>query len=146
MKSRILGLLEGVKKKVPHLEEHQRFIDEYRMELVEKRVSLTQEIEAQAATLHELIDKHRDQLFQQLREAIDSELTILDSKTLKLRKNRTQMEDSSRFVDTIMTHGRVEEVLAVNKTIQNRLSHLLYMQSEHVSGKKVSVKAAWGRE
>ena len=107
------------------------------------QVEVVEEIESKAQRLHEMIDKYRQQMIDQVVPSVQEEKDKNEAKIREVQGQRQMLEDCTSYLDKLFQHGNPDEILDNRDIIKDRLCELAHLPIEPITG-QLNVKFRHG--
>jgi tripartite motif-containing protein 2/3 len=123
------ALKASIKGKIPDMKNYLRNLGEYMNLLNHQEKSIVENVQAHADMLHKMIDKSKVELLDSVQNSTKQEMASVEQKLKGMNHTLRGLTGNAEFLDIIMKHGKPDEVLFLYKQIADRLSRLLYIQT-----------------
>ena len=138
------SLLNSLKSKAEKLGKFQEFMEDYNNHVEQTKVKVVREIEAKAQKLHEMVEKYREQLIQEIMPHVLEEKARNEDMIKQVQGQREILEDCSTYLDRLFLYGKPDEILDSGDIIKKRLSELVHLQAEPMTS-QLNVKFRHGK-
>lgn len=134
-RANINATLQKVDKKIPDLVEFSLFLKEYLEHLADTKAKISEDIEKQAALLHQMVDEHKAAMIEQLESAAKQENAGIQERKQKVEEMTGMLKANTEFIENLLQHGKDDEVLSVRNQVSARLQHLGRLTTEPMTSK-----------
>ncbi|XP_052080342.1 tripartite motif-containing protein 3-like [Mytilus californianus] len=131
----INGLLEGIQGRIPSIADYVKYLKSYEISLKESKQKLTENLETQAKTLHQIIDNYKSEMLANISQKCEAEMSDLETKSNNLEIAGKSLQDNATYLQYLLHHGRSDEILTLHRQITFRLTQLANMQIDGITQK-----------
>jgi hypothetical protein len=120
-RGKMTTMLDSIRDKLGAMQGHLRALEEYREQVESTGRQMTEVIEMQASALHEMVDKHKEQMLKALSTSAEQEEHTIEEKQRNTRKRLDTMEAVCDYVTFHFANAKAEEVLLARHLVGDRL-------------------------
>ncbi|XP_074661361.1 E3 ubiquitin-protein ligase TRIM56-like [Tubulanus polymorphus] len=135
LNQQLSSLIENLDGKDPDLVKSVEFMKKYIEELNSNEKQVEERVKNHAETLHALINERRDHLLETMHTRVTTEICDVENKMKRTNQILNVLRNNLRFVNTIRRHGKHDERLDIARTLRERLTRLIDLESDRISSK-----------
>jgi len=121
------ALIANLKERVPFYETYQEYLGEYRGKLKEREKFLTEDINQQADTLHQLIEMRKAKMLEQISQTTGEVIENVDKDLQEVANVALSFQDNLQFLNCLSAHCKNEELLDLSGAIASRLNQVIHV-------------------